>query len=467
MMHDKTRGVKAEMIRASKAMKLNVLLLAPLLTGALCGADFKAGFGRRQITPPMPFWLAGFDSRTHAAESVAHDVWTKALAIEDAKGQKLVVITADLATMPLEMFDTVAARVMRHHRLDRSHVLINISHTHSGPALHVPSGADRAMLHRMEGYRATLMDSMVAAADDAVAGLQPVRISYGTGQVGFSHNRRERVPGGGWRFGMDPNGPVDRTVPVLRVFGMDGRLRGVLFGLACHPSALTYEFYVVSGDYAGIAQAAVEQAHPGATALFLQLCGGDQTTYPRRKMELAEKYGRELGAEVDRVLQTPMKPVRSPLKIAMLTTELPYAAFSIEQFEQQAKDKDNLVRKHAERLLKRYAAGEPPWASLPYTMQAIRFGRGLTLLAMNGEVVVDYDLRVKREYGADDMIVAGYSNARQCYIPSLRLLKEGGYEPHDSILMESFPGPFSDQVEEVIFSGIHELMQAVGRTPAR
>jgi hypothetical protein len=65
------------------------------------------------------------------------------------------------------------------------------------------------------------------------------------------------------------------------------------------------------------------------------------------------------------------------------------------------------------------------------------------------------------------MIVAGYSNARQCHIPSLRLLKEGGYEPHDSIPTESFPGPFSDQVEEIAFSGIHEPMQAVGRVPVR
>jgi hypothetical protein len=468
MMQSEIRwATEAERHQTLNTMRLSAVMLAPLLAGALCGADFKAGFGRRQITPPMPYWLEGFDNRAHAAESVAHDVWTKALALEDARGQKLIVITADLATMPVEMFDRVAARVMHRHGVDRSHVLINISHTHSGPMVRVPPGVDRAMLHRIEGYRNSLMDSMAAAADDAVADLQPARISYGYGKVDFSHNRRERTPDGGWRFGMDPNGPVDQTVPVLRVFGRDGRLRGVLFGLACHPSALTYEFYVVSGDYAGIAQAAVEKAHPGATALFMQLCGGDQTTYPRRKMELAEKYGQELSAEVDRVLQTPMKPVRSPLKTAMLTTELPFAAFSIEQFEQQANDKDDLIRKHAERMLKRYAAGEPPWPSLPYTMQAIRFGQGLTLLAMNGEVVVDYDLRVKKEYGADDMIVAGYSNARQCYIPSLRLLKEGGYEPHDSILMESFPGPFSDQVEEIIFSGIHELMRAVGRRPLR
>jgi hypothetical protein len=100
-------------------------------------------------------------------------------------------------------------------------------------------------------------------------------------------------------------------------------------------------------------------------------------------------------------------------------------------------------------------------------MQVFQFGKDLTLLAMNGEVVVDYCLRVKKEYGAEGMIVAGYSNDRPCYIPSLRVLKEGGYEARDSILMTSFPGPFGDQVEETIFAGIRELMQAVGRAPQR
>jgi hypothetical protein len=445
-------------------MKPNALLIGLLLADVVCGAGFKAGFGTRKITPPMPIWLEGFAARTHPAEGIAHDIWTKALALQDAKGQKLIVITADLTTMPRDMLDMVAARVMHHHRIERSQLLINLSHTHSGPMLRWPENADREMLHRIEGYRNTVMDSMTAAADDAVVGLRPARIAYGSGKIGFSHNRRQRAPGGGFVFGMDPDGPVDQSVPVLQVTGEDGRARGVLFGLACHPSALTPEFYVVSGDYAGVAQAAWEKEHPGATALFIQLCGGDQTTYPRRKMELAEKYGRELAAEVDRVATTAMKPVRSPLRVAMLTTELPFAPFSIELFEQQAKTGDPIASKHAERMLKLYASGQPPLPRMPYTMQAIQFGKDLTLLAMNGEPTVDYSLRVKKEYGADGMIVAGYSNAMTSYIPSLRVLREGGYEARDAILMSSFPGPLAEQAEETIFSGIRELMQAVGRT---
>ncbi|HWQ53293.1 MAG TPA: neutral/alkaline non-lysosomal ceramidase N-terminal domain-containing protein [Bryobacteraceae bacterium] len=442
------------------------LMLAPLMVATLAGADFKAGFGRREITPPIPIWMAGFAARTQPGDSIVHDLWTKALALEDGKGERLLVITIDLVKMPRPMIDAVADRIHRRHGIERSRLLVNFSHTHSGPSFTWNRGSDREMIRRIEKYRETVVDAMTAAADEAIAGLRPARLSYGAGQVEFSHNRRERVPGGGWKFGVNPSGPVDRTVPVVRVTGTDGKLRGVLFGLSCHPSALTPQFHQICGDYSGFAQAAYEKANPGATAMFLQLCGGDQTTHPRGKMELAEKYGQDLSAEVTRVLAGPLKQVKAPIRAAMLTTELPFAPYSLEMFQQQAKENDPILRRHAERMLALYDSGQPPVSRLPYTMQAIRFGKDLTILAMNGEVVVDYALRVKREFGAEGMIVAGYSNDIPCYIPSLRVLKEGGYEARDAIMMGGLPSTLGEGVEETIFTSIRELMKAVGRPAA-
>lgn len=443
-----------------------ILCLPFLLVGGPSRGDLKAGFGRRQITPPIPIPMAGFANRSKPAESVGGDLWTKALAIQDAAGQKVIILTVELAAIPKPMLDMVAARVMAHNGIDRAHLVINLSHTHSGPVVGWRSNTDREMRLRILAYRNKVIDSMAEAADDAVRDLKPARISYAAGKVSFPHNRRQPVPGGGWTFGVNPNGPSDPAVPVLRFYGPGGKLRGVLFGLSCHPSVLTYESLVISGDYAGIAQAAWEKAHRGATAVFLQLCGGDQNANPRRTMELAEKYGNELASEVDRVIGQPMKAVRAPLKAAMLTTELPFASFSLDDFAKQAKEsKEALIRRHAESMLKQYESGNAPLPGLPYTMQAFQFGKDLTLLTMNGEVVVDYALRVKKEFGADGMIVAGYSNDRPCYIPSLRVLKEGGYEARDSILMTGLPGILGDQVEEVIFTGIRSLMETVGRAP--
>src|ERR1022692_1164705 len=97
---------------------ISIPLLALLFAGALWGADFKAGFGRRQITPPLPILMAGFANRTKPAETVANDLWTKALAFEDSTGQKLIIITVDLVTIPQPMIDMVAARVTHQNNID-------------------------------------------------------------------------------------------------------------------------------------------------------------------------------------------------------------------------------------------------------------------------------------------------------------------------------------------------------------
>jgi neutral ceramidase len=99
----------------------------------------------------------------------------------------------------------------------------------------------------------------------------------------------------------------------------------------------------------------------------------------------------------------------------------------------------------------------------PYPIQAIRFGNDVTLLALGGEVVVDYALRTKREY-AGNLIVAGYSNDVMSYIPTARILQEGGYEPVDSMIYYGQPGPYADDVEERITDGIHKVMKRVGAT---
>src|SRR5205807_7049146 len=105
------------------------------------------------------------------------------------------------------------------------------------------------------------------------------------------------------------------------------------------------------------------------------------------------------------------------------------------------------VTRRARAMLAAMDAGKAVWDT-PYPVQAVRFGKELTLLALGGEVVVDYALRVKKEYPGEAIIVAGYSNAVMCYIPSERVLGEGGYEAVDNLVYYGKPGPFAPGVEE-------------------
>jgi hypothetical protein len=92
-----------------------------------------------------------------------------------------------------------------------------------------------------------------------------------------------------------------------------------------------------------------------------------------------------------------------------------------------------------------------------------RFGTALNLVALTGEPVVDYALRFKREYGWDGTWVSGYNTDLTAYIPSLRVLKEGGYEGTEGLWEYGIPAPFGWSVEEVIADKVAELMARCSR----
>jgi hypothetical protein len=201
--------------------------------------------------------------------------------------------------------------------------------------------------------------------------------------------------------------------------------------------------------------------------LFAQLCGGDQNPYPRSTLEYSRQHGKTLADEVMRVAGGKLSPVRPPVRAAFRVTELEFAPHSREQFERDLSSKNIFEARRAKLMLRAYDEGRPIRRT-PYPVQAIRFGNDLTLLALGGEVVVDYSLRAKREYGTrEHLIVAGYSNDVMCYIPSLRVLKEGGYEAESSMIYYGQPGKFNEQVEETVFEAIRSVMNRVGRKPLR
>ncbi|MBI3696299.1 MAG: hypothetical protein HY238_15865, partial [Acidobacteria bacterium] len=234
------------------------------------------------------------------------------------------------------------------------------------------------------------------------------------------------------------------------------------FGYACHNTTLGGDFYKVAGDYAGFAQLAVEKAHPGATALFVMLCGADQNPNPRGKLEMAEQHGAALAAEVGRVLAGRLERVRGNLRAVFQTVDLNFAPHSRETFEARLSESNPWRVRHAKAMLRAYDERRPI-RNYPYPVQAVAFGRDFTLLALGGEVVVDYALRVKKEYGAKKILVAGYSNDVMSYIPSLRVLKEGGYEAADSMIYYGQPGPYDEEVEDRIFTTIRQVMKRAGR----
>jgi len=439
------------------------------LGGAAASTQFKAGVGRVPITPQGPIWMSGYAARTRPSDGVIHDLWAKALVMEDGSGGRVVIVTTDLIGLAREVSDEVAARLKKKHGIERSQLVLNSSHTHSGPvvwpnlkSMYFIGAEDRDHLVQ---YSKKLTDDLVRVVDAAMADRGPAQVSVGHGSAGFAMNRREPNPKG-VRIGVNQKGPVDHDVPVLKVSAPDGKLRAVLFAYACHNTTLGGDLYKINGDYAGFAEIELERALPGTTAMFMILCGADQNPAPRGKVELAEKHGRSLAEAVRRVLAGELRPVRGPIRTAYEVISLDFAPHQRARFEKDLTSTNRYIQTRAKLMLEAYDNGRPV-RSMPYPVQAVRWNDDLALVALGGEVVVDYALRLKRENPKENLIVAGYTNDVPCYIPSVRVLREGGYEPVDSMIYYGQPGPFSENVEETVIGACRKVLKETGARVSR
>jgi neutral ceramidase len=249
-------------------------------------------------------------------------------------------------------------------------------------------------------------------------------------------------------------------VPVLRIESTTGKLRGVLFGYACHNTTLTGEFYQISGDYAGFAQLELERAHPGIQAMFVAGAGADINPNPRSKLTLAQEHGRELAGAVEQALGKATPLGRGQLKLAFDRVALPFGPMPTRaEWEARTKDENLFKRKHAERWLARLNRGGKLLKEYPYPAQTVQFGDQLRLVVLAGEVVVDYVLRLKRELGSAGLWVVAYANDACSYIPSARVLQEGGYEAADSMIYYDLPTSYAPVIEERIINQVHRLLR--------
>jgi neutral ceramidase len=433
-----------------------------LLAVSLQGSNYRAGVARVKITPPLPFPMAGYAARTEPATSVTHDLWAKALALDDGEGGRVVIVTTDLIGYPPDLSNEIASRVREAHGLERAQLLLNASHTHYGPI--VALREDTAA--HVKEYRSKLAKDIAGVVGAALGNLAPARLSFSQSTVAFAANRREKTDTG-YRIGVNPSGPVDHSVPVIGVYDGDGKARAVLFGYACHNTTTPPKISQIHGDYAGFAQLELERANPGSTAMFLMLCGADQNPNPRGSLELSEQYGKALASSVKQALAASGEDLGMPLKTAYQLIPLPFAPHTRETYEERLNSPDETVARHARRMLEAYDAGREI-RKLDYAVQAVAFGKGLTVVAMSDEVVIDYALRAKREFGGGGpLVVAGYSNYGRLYLPSLRVLREGGYEAGGAMVWGQYPGPFDESVEETVFKGLAGVLRQVGRGEAR
>jgi len=441
-----------------KLICLTILLL-PLTTFAA----WLAGAAKADITPIESVPLAGYGGKTRMSQRVEHPIWLKALALKDDSAQTLVLVTADLVGLSDKMVAIIAKSAHEKHGIPRGRLILNTSHNHSCPVtadvlwLYYEFTPEEAAVK--DRYTSLVYAKYEEVIGAAIANLAPAELAFEQGLAGVAVNRRRSRGPESRALGRQ----VDQDVPVITAkSGND--LKAIVFGYSCHTTALGG--LSINGDYAGFAQLELEKSFPGSIAMFVQNCGGDANPLPRIRgkdveaTELASMYGKVLAEAVRQVIATKMPPLSGPIHAAMGETELLLQpGIPLEELKQRLPNLTGMPKREFQHFIHQYETlGSPP-DRVKYPIQVWRFGTDFTFIALSGETVVDYSLKFKATYGWNNTWVCGYNNDLTSYVPSLRVLKEGGYEGVTGMFEYGLRAPYTETVEERITTKVAELMK--------
>jgi len=443
-------------------------LAAAVVFGSQSGAQaaepaWRVGLANASITPDEPIRMAGYAGRTQLSEGVLDDLFAKAMALEDAGGSRALLISADLIGFRAPLAEAICRAIGEKTALRRQQILLCPSHTHAGPVLGYKEagryGLPDDQLEVVHNYTSGVVAQLTDLAAAALADLKPAKLSWGTGMATFVMNRREFTDRG-VRLGVNPSGYADRAVPVLRVDSPDGQLRAVVFGCACHNTTCTGGNLQICGDYAGFAQGAIQEEHPGVQAMFVIGCGGDSNPYPRSTTELAQEHGKSLAAVVCRVLGEQLSSVEGPLRAEIDWVKLPLAPVPPQEKLKEMAEGPTWTSYNAVRMLEALAGGEALLNEYEAPFAVWQFGDDLTLVAMPGETVGGYVPLLRDALGPRKLWIAGYANDCFGYLPTVRVLAEGGYETRGLIGEAGF---FAPEAQDVAVAAVRRLAERAGR----
>jgi hypothetical protein len=414
---------------------------------------YAVGAAKINITPDYPIRLSGYGARAKESEGVDQCIFAKALAIGSNKEGPAVVLMVENVAVPAYLRDEVAARLAKKAKVRNERVALCCTHIHTGPMLTDACadlfGADIPADHqqRIDRYTRELTDKLEQVALAALKARRPATLSRGQTKAGFAWNRRPQP------------GPVDQDLPVLVARDKSGKIIALWASYACHCTTMADTPNRLCGDWAGFAAEYLERDHPGAIALVTLGCGADADPKPRTGLEFAKQNGAAISSAVHDLLQGSLTPLQEKLEcrtkpIALRFDTLP----TREEWTKRAESQNHWIAYHAKKNLARLDRGEKLPTELPYLVQTWNFGSELALVFLPGEVVVDYSLRLKREFDASRLWVNAYANDVPCYIPSRRIWREGGYEGGDAMIYYDRPTRLTEGTEDTIIGAVRELM---------
>jgi neutral ceramidase len=430
----------------------------------------SAGVSRRSITPPEGIYLVGYGDRVKGNQGVHDPLTATALVLADGHRQ-VAVVACDLLCLNEYVVDRVRERCG-----SSVEVLVCCSHTHSGPIGYAGPESSRAN----RKYIDLLVMRIAAAVTEAGARLRPARLVWSSGQAAIAVNRRERKADGSLVIGENPDGPVDRSLQVLSVIGLDGERIATLVNFACHGTVWGPDNLLVSADWMGVMRDRVER-ELGGLGLFLQGAAGNLN--PRMGWgreycsEMVAQQGEEVASEVIRACRMQMvELLPAPLHLERKEVWLPFDAPVESARPPKTYRQRLLAMAHLPGwmgfltdllLTRRYPwrsrleVHDGAWAT-PLRISLLRAG-DFCLAGLGAEVFTEIGMEIKRAAPTRCTMVVTCTDGCVGYLPTAQAHVEGGYEVDTAPFAYRYPGAFSVRCEDIVEEAVQAGLQRVGK----
>ena len=409
---------------------------------ASAAAGFRAAAVKVDITPQTSQWLMGYQARR--SDGVLDNIFHRVVALE-AGDTQFYIISSDLCLFSPTFYDSVTRDLQKETGIDPKQVLWSVTHSHATPEVGPPD-IYKVLLGRSDHewdreYSAFMTRALIDAVRAARDKLEPARIVFGTGVAMANINRRAMDVDGRVSIGLNPDGPVDRQVNLIRLGRPDGSLIALIANYAMHGTVMSGQNLKVSGDGPGVVTAYLEQKL-GGTVLYVNGAAGNiapiYSVYPTPTAGHLSQFRVLLGNRVLAAVEA-LGPGTSDVTMR-------YAEKIVE-----TPRKPGLAWPEE---LAAYTAGSPdrPLVRLP-----IRFLRinDTVIWSAPVEMFCEISMEVRDRSPFSHTFYFGYTNGWFGYLPTAKGFEEGGYEPRTS--------PFTPQVEADVSQAVTAFIQGFRR----
>jgi len=439
-------------------------------TSADHGPTALAGWSEIEITPPLGIALGGRGGPITLADKILDPLYAQALYLKDAKGTGFVLVSFDIVGITHELADRIRTAIVQELGVEWNLVVLNCSHTHSGPYMIRSLMAGVGPAPQIEGdYFDALTGKIVTAARAAKNSQKPVEVEVFNGKSDVAINRRNRNRQGAMTMLPNANAPFDDKVWVLKLTPRGEGLPAVIFSYACHPViAYGFDYSAISADFPGAARKELrrtlgEKAH----AQFVQGFAGnvrprvvadlENGRFRPSQPEDLQRAGKDLTDSVIAAMKSPGRKLLLNIAGAMDRPFLPRAippppARAVyEQMRANALSSTNRFRLAvSDYWLKRYDTGEGFAQGDPWSLGLVRLADNQWIVHSGGEPVVEWRGKMTEWLAPRHLVTFGYAEAKS-YLPTEGLLPEGGYEVLDSNeARAATPAPFASGIEKAI-----------------